>query len=205
MTDTTYTPRFPVPKGACDCHYHIFGPATRFPPNPEIQHLMPDALAADNAKMRSRVGIERMVLVQVGGYYLDNQPMLEVLEAEGEKARGIAAYDPNIEADEVESLNAAGVCGMRVSPGRDLSEERMAEVWGIVTRLARLFMASISRARDASPSVRSCTSSTLGASLAARSPHAATSSLPSSPVPLSTNRSRAGGRSATASVVYKAS
>ena len=51
MTDTTYTPRFPVPKGACDCHYHIFGPATRFPPNPEIQHLMPDALAADNAKM----------------------------------------------------------------------------------------------------------------------------------------------------------
>ncbi|MEC7302298.1 MAG: hypothetical protein VXV97_07000, partial [Pseudomonadota bacterium] len=73
MTDTTYTPRFPVPKGACDCHYHIFGPATRFPPNPEIQHLMPDALAADNAKMRARVGIERMVLVQVGGYYLDNQ------------------------------------------------------------------------------------------------------------------------------------
>ena len=139
MTDTTYTPRFPVPKGACDCHYHIFGPATRFPPNPEIQHLMPDALAADNAKMRARVGIERMVLVQVGGYYLDNQPMLEVLEAEGEKARGIAAYDPNIESDEVESLNAAGVCGMRVSPGRDLSEERMAEVWGIVTRLARLF------------------------------------------------------------------
>ena len=55
MTDTTYTPRFPVPKGACDCHYHIFGPATRFPPNPEIQHLMPDASAADNAKMRARV------------------------------------------------------------------------------------------------------------------------------------------------------
>ena len=78
MTDTTYTPRFPVPKGACDCHYHIFGPATRFPPNPEIQHLMPDALAADNAEMRARVGIERMVLVQVGGYYLDNQPMLEL-------------------------------------------------------------------------------------------------------------------------------
>ncbi|MBG06526.1 MAG: hypothetical protein CMM59_20900 [Rhodospirillaceae bacterium] len=139
MTDTTYTPRFPVPKGACDCHYHVFGPAARYAPKPEIRHLMPDALAVDHAAMRARVGLERMVLVQVGGYYPDNQPMLEVLAAEGDKMRGVAAYDPAIEADEIASLNAAGARGMRVSPGRDLSDDRLDEVWSIVMRLAKLF------------------------------------------------------------------
>ena len=79
MTETTYTPCFPVPAGACDCHYHIFGPAATFPPKPEICHLMPDALVADHGAMRARVGLERMVLVPVGGYYPDNQPMLDVL------------------------------------------------------------------------------------------------------------------------------
>ena len=139
MSETTYTPRFPVPRGACDCHYHIFGPNTRYAPKPEVRHLMVDALAKDHAMMRARVGLERMVLVQVGGYYPDNQPMLEVLAAEGDKVRGIAAYDPGIEAEEVARLNLSGVRGMRVSPGRELSDERMVEVWDIVIRLAKLF------------------------------------------------------------------
>ena len=139
MSEMTCIPRFPVPSGACDCHYHIFGPAARYAPRPEIRHLMMDALAKDHAAMRARVGLERMVLVQVGGYYPDNQPMLEVLAAEGNKVRGIAAYDPGIEAEEVASLNTSGVRGMRISPGRELSDERMGEVWGIVMRLAKLF------------------------------------------------------------------
>ena len=139
MTETTYTPRFRVPAGACDCHYHIFGPAAKFPPKSDIRHLMPDALAADHAAMRASVGLERMVLVQVGGYYQDNQPMLDVLAEEGDIARGIAAYDPDVTAEEIAELNAAGARGMRVSPGRELSDDRMNEVWRIVTRLASLF------------------------------------------------------------------
>ena len=139
MTEITHKPRFPVPPGACDCHYHIFGPAAIYPPQPGIRHLMPDALAVDHAAMRARVGLERMVLIQVGGYYPDNQPMIGVLAMEGEKARGVAAYDPNVTSVGVATLNAAGARGMRVSPGRDLSKERMEEVWGIILRLAALF------------------------------------------------------------------
>ncbi len=139
MTESTYTPHFPVPAGACDCHYHIFGPAAKFPPKSDIRRLMPDALAADHAAMRASVGLERMVLVQVGGYYQDNQPMLDVLAEEGDIARGIAAFDPDVTAEEIAELNAAGARGMRVSPGRDLSEDRMNDVWRIVTRLASLF------------------------------------------------------------------
>ena len=139
MPDFADTPRFPVPKGACDCHYHIFGPADTYPPKPGTIHLMPDALPADHKAMRDRVGLERMVLVQVGGYYGGNQPMLDVLASEGDKARGIAAYDPGIGQDEIKRLNDAGVRGMRVSPGRDVDAGRLNEVWDIVMTLAARF------------------------------------------------------------------
>ncbi len=139
MPGATTSPRFPVPAGACDCHFHIFGPAALYPPSPGTQHLMPDALPDAHAAMRARVGLERMVLVQVGGYYLDNQPMMDVLAAEGHKARGIAAYQPDISAEEIAQLAGAGVRGMRVSPGRDVNPARLAEVRELLASLGARF------------------------------------------------------------------
>ena len=62
--------------------------------------------------------------------------MLDVLAEEGDIARGIAAHDPDVTAEDIAELNAAGARGMRVSPGRELSDDRMNEFWRIVTRLA---------------------------------------------------------------------
>ncbi len=137
MPQSAYSPRFPVPKGACDCHYHIFGPGDGYPPKKGTVHLMPDALPEDHAAMRARVGLERMVLVQPGGYYTNNQPMLDVLAAEGDKARGIAALDPFITDQEIEELSAAGVCGMRVGSVRDM--DQLEAIWGRIMSLATRF------------------------------------------------------------------
>lgn len=139
MSASEFTPRFAVPKGACDCHYHIFGPGEDYPPTEGTTHLMPNALMADNAAMRERIGIERMVLVQPGGYYPNNYPMLDVLAAEGDKARGIAAYDPFIVDVEIERMHEQGVRGMRMSPGREVDEERIQVVWGHIMSLAPRF------------------------------------------------------------------
>ena len=139
MSPSDTSPRFPVPKGACDCHYHIFGPRGDYPPKEGTVHLMPDALPEDHAAMRARVGLERMVLVQPGSYYSNNYPMLDVLAAEGDKARGIAAYDPFIVDVEVEQLHEQGVRGMRMSPGRNVDEERIQVVWGHIMSLAPRF------------------------------------------------------------------
>lgn len=139
MPPSDHTPRFPVPPGACDCHYHIFGPEDSYPPKFDTVHLMPDALPEDHAAMRARVGLERMVLVQPGGYYANNQPMLDVLAAEGDRARGVAAYDPFIADEEIPALHEAGVRGMRMSPGRDVDDERIQVVWGHIMSLAPRF------------------------------------------------------------------
>jgi len=139
MSQEEFTPRFNVPAGACDCHYHIFGPHEDYPPSVGTRHLMPDALWEDYTAMRKQVGIERMVLVQPGGYYSNNYPMLDILAKEGDAARGIAAYDPFISKVEVERLAKKGVRGMRMSPGRDFDNERIQVVWSHIISLARLF------------------------------------------------------------------
>ena len=136
MSQEEFTPRFAVPAGACDCHYHIFGPHEDYPPSEGTTHLMPDALRADHAAMRERTGIERRVLVQPGGYYPNNYPMLDILAEEGDAARGIAAYDQFIADAELPPLHEAGVRGMRMSPGRYVDDERIQVVWDHIMSLA---------------------------------------------------------------------
>ena len=65
--------------------------------------------------------------------------MLDVLAEEGDIARGIAAHDPDVTAEDIAELNAAGARVMRVNLRRELSDDRMNEVWRSVTRLASLF------------------------------------------------------------------
>ena len=139
MSQEEFTPRFAVPRGACDCHYHIFGPHEDYPPSEGTTHLMPDALRADHTAMRERTGIERMVLVQPGGYYPNNYPMLDILAEEGDAARGIAAYDQFIADAEIPPLHEAGVRGMRMSPGRNVDDERIQVVWDHIMSLALRF------------------------------------------------------------------
>jgi predicted TIM-barrel fold metal-dependent hydrolase len=138
MPDSNDTPRFPMPKGACDCHFHILGPKDIYPPKAGTVFLMPDALPSNHAAMRARTGLERMVLVQHGGYYGHNQPMLDVLAAEGDIARGVATFDPEIADEEIAQLNDAGVRGMRIHSARDMS--KLEEVWGQISSLAKRFV-----------------------------------------------------------------
>jgi len=88
-TKNRYTPRFPVPKGACDCHFHLYGPVETYQHRPGRAHLQPDALPTDLIAMHQRIGIERMILVHPGGYYPDNQRLYDFLaETAPQRRRG---------------------------------------------------------------------------------------------------------------------
>ena len=39
----TRTPNFKMPRGACDAHCHVFGPASRYPYAPDRTYTPPDA------------------------------------------------------------------------------------------------------------------------------------------------------------------
>ena len=81
-------PDFIPPAGAVDAHCHVFGPAAEFPFAPERKYTPGDAGK-------------------------DNSAMIDALKASGGMARGGAVVAHDISDDELDSMDAAGVRGVR--------------------------------------------------------------------------------------------
>src|SRR5690348_5054111 len=81
---------FDVPRGACDCHTHIFGDSHRFPFYAGRTYTPESASVADQDKMHRALHIERTVIVQSCVYGTDHSRTLDALRQIGPNARGIA-------------------------------------------------------------------------------------------------------------------
>jgi 2-pyrone-4,6-dicarboxylate lactonase len=106
-------PRLALPRGACDTHAHIFGPAGEFPYARERIYTPPDSTLADYRRLLATLGVDRAVLVQPSVYGTDNAAMLAALRAGGKGLRAVAVVDPEISAAALDDLHAAGVRGLR--------------------------------------------------------------------------------------------
>lgn len=82
-----------MPKGACDCHVHIFGPAARFPFAANRLYTPPDASVEELLALQKRLGFERVVIVHPSPYGTDNSCTLDALRRLGNRARGVAVID----------------------------------------------------------------------------------------------------------------
>jgi predicted TIM-barrel fold metal-dependent hydrolase len=98
---------------ACDCHAHVFGPYARFPLAADRPYTPPEASLEDLRAMHAALGIERVVIVAASPYGTDNAALLDAVARLGDAGRGVVALDPNGEVD-LETLHAAGVCGVRL-------------------------------------------------------------------------------------------
>ncbi|MFE8646343.1 amidohydrolase family protein [Sphingomonas sp. NCPPB 2930] len=109
-------PKLPLPSGSCDCHVHIFDPA-RFPYVAGRTYTPGTATVADLRDFTSRLGTERVVLVQPSGYGTDNRCLLDALAQLGpNRARGVAVVNPTtVPAGELAQLHAAGVRSIRLN------------------------------------------------------------------------------------------
>lgn len=97
--------------GVCDCHMHIYDP--RFTPQKPASIPQRKATVADYRKVRERLGLERVVIVQPTGYGTDNSCTLDAIRQLGDCARGVAVVAPGVEDAELERLTAAGMRGLR--------------------------------------------------------------------------------------------
>ena len=61
---STRTPRIRLSLGACDTHFHIFGPQKRWPLDPGRRLEVEDCTLDDLIAMHDRVGITRGLIVQ---------------------------------------------------------------------------------------------------------------------------------------------
>ena len=104
-----------LPAGAADCHMHVIGPFDRFPLAAVRAYTVPEALLASHEAMKRRVGLERTVLVQLSGHGEDNRALLAALKELGPRGRGIAVLPLAVSQEELESLHAQGIRGVRLN------------------------------------------------------------------------------------------
>ncbi len=113
FTAGTAPPRIPVPKGAVDCHHHVYAAAEPVVPGGRLHG---DATLADHRRLLARLGVERHVLVQPSSYGFDNSLQLAALRESGPaRARMVAVVPPDAPGAELRALAAAGVVGARAN------------------------------------------------------------------------------------------
>lgn len=111
----TRKPKLQLPRRACDCHAHVFGPQSRYPFLPHAGYIAPDASSSDFVRMLKTIGCERAVLVQPSVYGTENSAMLDALRSGVFPFRGIAVIDEHVTDRELASMHEAGVRGVRIN------------------------------------------------------------------------------------------
>lgn len=107
-----------LPRGACDCHAHVFGPAARFPYAEPRSYTPDDAPLSAYLAMLDRLGCERGVLVQPSAYGRDNTAMLDALTREPARLRGVAVGGAELTPAILKQWHAQGVRALRANEFR---------------------------------------------------------------------------------------
>jgi len=109
-------PEWKAPAGACDSHFHVFGPAAQYPVGPGLRYQPPYAPLEDYLALAGSMGFERFVFVQPSAYARDNACMLDAMrEMNPAVCRGIVDVDENVPDAELARLHALGVRGVRIN------------------------------------------------------------------------------------------
>ena len=106
---------FPVPRGACDCHTHVFGPNVLFPFDPARKYTPGEASAVELVALHRALGIDRVVIVHPSPYGADNRATLAGMRSYGKGARGVAVIDASTTDEQLQAMHSAGIRGVRVN------------------------------------------------------------------------------------------
>ena len=126
---TPKTPDFKPPAGAIDAHCHVFGPASEFPFAPERKYTPGDAGKDMLFALRDHLGLSRNVIVQASCHGKDNTAMVDALQSANGMARGVAVVAHDIADEELDTLHAAGVRGVRFNFVKRLVDATPREVF----------------------------------------------------------------------------
>jgi len=106
-------PKIATPPGACDTHAHVFGPASRFPYGPDRSYTPPDAPLEKYLHMLDTLGFARGALVQGSAHGRDNSAMLDALERNPQRLRGVAVADETVPVSEMKRWRDLGIRALR--------------------------------------------------------------------------------------------
>lgn len=109
-------PTWGAQAGACDAHFHVFGPAEQYPVGGGLRYKPPYAPLEEYLALAGSMGFERFVFVQPSAYARDNSCMLDAMrEMNPAVVRGIVDVDEDVADAELARLNGLGVRGVRIN------------------------------------------------------------------------------------------
>jgi predicted TIM-barrel fold metal-dependent hydrolase len=109
----TRKPKFRPPPLACDAHCHIFGPAAKFPYDPEAAYHPPDSPFEALQKLHSILGIERAVIVHASCHGSDMRVTLDGIARSKGRYRGTAIIDESYGEREFRQMHDGGIRAVR--------------------------------------------------------------------------------------------
>ncbi len=106
---------FDVPRGACDCHVHVFGDPKRYPFF-VVRTYTPDTATVEELRqLLSALRLDRVVVVQPSVYGTDNSCTVDAIRDLGNRARGVAVIGDQTSDAELDALGKAGIRGIRLN------------------------------------------------------------------------------------------
>ncbi len=110
----TRAPRRRAPEGACDSHFHIFGPYERFPLSETRPYTPPPALIPHYLEMAGTLGLTRRVVVQASVYGTDNRVTLDAVQGLGAAdTRAVVVVDDAADEVALRVMAGQGAVGVR--------------------------------------------------------------------------------------------
>jgi predicted TIM-barrel fold metal-dependent hydrolase len=106
-------PRIKPPRGAWDSHFHIFGPAEKFPYQAGRAYTPPDAPAERLIALLDHLGFDNGLVVQGNAHVYDNSVVLDALERFPQRLRGVAITDTRVAPPVLRDWNRRGMRGLR--------------------------------------------------------------------------------------------
>jgi 2-pyrone-4,6-dicarboxylate lactonase len=133
-------PKLKLPPGACDTHFHVFGPQSRFPFAAERSYTPAgDAPRETLFALHAHLGIERGVVVQSAAHGYDNSAAADLIQAGKGNYVGVALVSPDVTDAQLTALHGQGFCGARFHYMEHLgSASPIDEVMRFAARLAPL-------------------------------------------------------------------
>jgi 2-pyrone-4,6-dicarboxylate lactonase len=132
-------PGLKLPRGACDTHFHVFGPAQKFPFAANRAYTPADAPKETLFALHRHLGIERGVVVQSAAHGFDNSASADLIAASPQRYVGVALVPVSASSEEIRNLNAQGFRGVRFNYMKHLGEGTpIEEVIRLAKKLADL-------------------------------------------------------------------
>jgi len=133
-------PKLKLPAGACDAHFHVFGPERRFPYAAERSYTPAgDAPKETLFQLHEFLGIDRGVVVQSNAHGVDNSAAADLIAARPRRYRGVALVRASLSDGELKALDRQGFRGARFHFMRHLAQGAgVEEILALAKRFAPL-------------------------------------------------------------------